>query len=328
MVSDDKEAHIMGKDLIDIHLKNDEVLYGRSWTIGNPKANIIIVTGMLEHSNRYDDFARFLNQHGYDVFCFDHYGQGENVKKPGEYGVWPKSGFSKSVKNLDLVVSRLRVSCRPTYILGHSMGSFIVQDYIQRYTEHVNKVVLCGTSGKKAGVNFAYLLSRVIATKKRRNRPSPFLSKLCLGNCVTSVKNRKTDCDWLSYNETNVEKYNVDPLCGGTASGGFYREFFKGLNRLYKRRFLKKIRDDISILIIGGAQDPVGEMSKGPKKLYNLYKTIGIKSVDLIIYPHMRHEILNETDHEIVYQDILKFFSEDTGVAEQMLAQEKEDAEK
>lgn len=313
---------------ISISLKNDEVLYGNAWTITNPKANFIIVTGMLEHSNRYNDFAEFLNKNGFDVYCIDHYGQGENVKEPEQYGVWPKSGFSKTVKNLDALVSHLRVSCHPTYIFGHSMGSFIVQDYIQRYTEHVNKVILCGTSGKKFGVGLGYFLSKFIATKKKRNRKSPFLNNLCLGSSVSSVKNRRTNCDWLSYNENNVDKYLADPLCGGVASSGFYREFFKGLNRLYKKKFLKKIRDDISILIIGGAEDPVGEMSKGPKKLFAMYDKLGIKNKQLIIYPHMRHEILNEVDHQIVYDDILKFLNEDTGVAEQMLAQEKGNGKK
>jgi alpha-beta hydrolase superfamily lysophospholipase len=311
-------------DLIQMTMKNGEVLKGRAWTIKEPKANVIIVTGMLEHSLRYDNFAQELNNHGYDVFCLDQYGQGTNVNDvKTEYGIWPESGFSKSVKNCDELVSKLRVSCRPTYIFAHSMGSFMIQDYIQRYTEHVNKVVLCGSCGKQSAVSFGYFLSKFVATKKRRNNKSPFLAKLVLGSANKRIKNPKSSNAWLSYNEENVAKYDTDQLCGGVASGGFYREFLKGLNRLYKTKFLKKIRSDISILIISGQDDPVGHYGKGVEKLYKMYKKLGIKDVSMKLYPNMRHEILNETNNKEVYKDIIDFLDKEHDVAEQMLSNKK-----
>lgn len=312
----------MARDKIKQTLKNSEELYGHAWTIEKPIGNVVILTGMEEHSLRYDDFATFLNKHGYNVYCIDHYGQGENVNTEEELGVWPVSGFSKSVKNADELVEKLRISVLPTYLFGHSMGSFIIQDFIQRYTEHVNKVILCGTNGpNKLMISIGYFLSRLIVHKNNRKEPSPFLRSLMLGPYTKAIKDHKTPTDWLSYNEDNVKRYNLDPKCGYLyhSKKSFYREFLKGLNRLHKKKFMKKIRQDMSILLVAGAEDPVGNNSKGVLKLARLYKKLGIKDVQTIIYPEMRHEILNELDNDKVYHDILAFLKEEHVKAETMI---------
>lgn len=312
----------MTREKVKMTLKNSEELFGYSWTVEKPIANIVILTGMEEHSLRYDHFATFLNGHGYNVYCVDHYGQGENADEPEKLGVWPTSGFSKTVKNTDELVEKLRVSVLPTYLFGHSMGSFIVQDYIQRYTEHVNKVIICGTNGpNRLMIGIGYFLARLLVNKNNRRKPSKFLRNLMLGPYTAAIKDHKTKTDWLSVNEDNVRRYNEDPKCGFLyeSKKSFYREFLKGLNRLHKPKFMRKIRPDMSILLIAGAEDPVGNKSKGVLKLAKLYKQLGIKDVQTIIYPNMRHEILNETDNAKVYQDILKFLQEEHAKAEAMI---------
>ena len=222
----------------------------------------------------------------------------------------------------DELVEKLRVSVLPTYLFGHSMGSFIVQDYIQRYTEHVNKVILCGTNGpNRLMIGVGYFLARLLVNKKNRKKPSKFLRNLMLGPYTSAIKNHKTKTDWLSVNEDNVRRYNEDPKCGFLyeSKKSFYREFLKGLNRLHKPKFMRKIRPDMSILLIAGAEDPVGNKTKGVLKLAKLYKHLGIKDVQTIIYPNMRHEVLNETDNAKVYQDILKFLQEEHPKAEAMI---------
>jgi len=317
-----KEETFMARDKVKMTLKNGEELYGYSWTVEKPIANVVVLTGMEEHSLRYDNFATFLNGHGYNVYCVDHYGQGENADEPEKLGVWPNSGFSKTVKSTDELVEKLRVSVLPTYLFGHSMGSFIVQDYIQRYTEHVNKVILSGTNGpNRLMIGVGYLLARLLVNKNNRKKPSKFLRNLMLGPYTAAIKNHKTKTDWLSVNEDNVRRYNEDPKCGYLyeSKKSFYREFLKGLNRLHKPKFMRKIRPDMSILLVAGAEDPVGNKSKGVLKLAKLYKHLGVKDVQTIIYPNMRHEILNENDNAKVYQDILNFLQEKHVKAEAMI---------
>lgn len=290
---------------------NGDYLKGHYWKADKPKANLVIVTGMEEHSYRYNDFASFMNDNGFNVVCVDHYGQGENVDNIADLGKVPTSFFSKSVRNIDGIVSKQKENGLPTYLFAHSMGSFMTQDYIQRFANHVDKVVICGTNGPNAKGLFklGWTLARIVTTKKNREKRAKLLERLSIGAYVKAVKHRKTNCDWLSYNEANVHKYIDDPKSGGGSTNGFYYEFLKGNARLFKKKFLKKISPDIHILLVAGAEDPVGANGKGPTKLAALYKKLGVKDVNLKIYPHMRHEILNEDKKLEVYNDILSFYN-------------------
>lgn len=300
----------MAKELIQFKNSFNDTLLGLAWENAKAKANIVIFTGMQETAERYDGFASFLNKYGFSVFCLDHYGQGLNIKENDAKGIWPKSGFSKSVKTFGEFIDKLKKSNVPTYIFAHSMGSFMAQDFIQRFPDKVNKAVICGSDYAKPGLmKFAYTLSKILVTKKKRDLPNKTLANLVTGAFAKAVKNAKTDFDWLSYNEENVQKYIKDPKCGFVATGGFYSEFLKGMKRISKKKFLKKINPSVKLLIIAGEEDPVGHMGKGPKKLFEQYSKLGIKDVKLKLYKNMRHEILNETNKDIVYKEVLEFFN-------------------
>ncbi len=314
----------MARELVQETFKDGTSRLGYAWTIKQPKGNVIIITGMVETALRYDGFAEFLNKHGYNVYCLDHYGQGLNAGEKEEgyplKGIVPKSFFSKTVKDADELVSKLRASLIPTYIFAHSMGSFMLQDYIQRYTQHVNKVIICGSNGPNATMAYVFgnLITKLIVHKKNRENEGKFFDKLIFGGYNKKIKNPRTHFDWLSVNEKNVDDYLADDLCGFTPTNGFYREFLKGDARLYKRKFLKKVRKDMSILIIAGDQDPVGAYGKGPQKLAKMYKGLKIQDVRCKIYPGLRHEILNEGIQQ-VYDDIVEFLDEPHEPAESLL---------
>ena len=298
---------------ISIEIKEGVNSYGLCWVNEEkPLANIIIMTGMEEHSRRYDEFAKYLNKEGFNVYCIDAFGQGENVLPDmSNRGIWPKSGFRKQVQVVDKLSQKLRISCVPVFIFSHSMGSFMAQDYIQRYTHHVSKVVLCGTSGKNPAVIPGYYLARLIVNKKNREKKAGLLNKLMFGGFNKGIKNPRTEYDWLSVNEANVDKYIADPLCGFGPNNGFCYEFIKGMARLHKHKFLVKIRKDLDVLLISGAEDPVSNYGKGILKLEKEYKKLGLTNVQSKIYPGLRHEILNEDSREEIYKDIVEFFKKD-----------------
>ena len=300
------------KEKITLKTVNNETMNGYSWTVDFPKANVVIVTGMEEYLLRYEDFANYLNKKGFNVYGIDHYGQGENVSEDKPAGIVPRSFFSKSVRNVDDLVKRVKKgNGLPTYIFAHSMGSFMAQDFVQRFTKDVDKVVICGTNGPNGAFAYkaGYPLARLVAKCKGETKQARFLASLAIGAYIKSVKNRKTDCDWLSYNEANNIKYLEDPLCGYGSSNGFYRELLKGNRRLYQKKFMAKIRKDLPIFLIAGDEDAVGAKGKGPTKLYELYKKYGLEKVELKLYKHTRHEILNELDHQIVYDDVVNFYN-------------------
>lgn len=285
-----------------------DTLYGNAWEIASPKALVLIVTGMCEHSGRYNDFATFLNNNGYSALCIDHYGQG--VGKNGPLGRAAYNYFDKFMKTIDEIILKYKKDHRnlPVYIFAHSMGSFVTQGYIENY-HNADKVVLCGSNHIGISGKLGYFLARIIVHKFNRDKDAKFLDNLAVGGFAKSVKDGKFKSAWISYNENNCRTYDEDPFSGYKVSNGFYLEFFKGLSKLNKSSNLNNISKDLPIYIIAGDSDPVGKNGKGPRKLDLMYKKHGLNS-RITIYPKMRHEILNENERKIVYQNVLDFFNE------------------
>lgn len=285
-------------------------LHGFCWQIDEAKANVIIVTGMEEYVRRYDVFAKFLNDHQFSVYGLDFFGQGEVALKQGEQGQVPEHAFEKYVEALDLLVNKLKqASNLPIYIFSHSMGSFITQRYIQRFGNNVDKVVLCGSNGPDGMLAIANIIAKLTIFRFNWRKKAKMFDKLVFGGYSKAIKTPRTSFDWLSINEKNVDDYIADPLCGYGSSKGFYYEFMRLLSGLYRKKQLNNIPKALPILIIAGEFDPVSKNAVGIKKLTDVYAKYGLSNVNSIIYPGLRHEIMNEIENAIVYQDVLTFLN-------------------
>lgn len=285
--------------------KDEQVLKGNSWIIENPIGMVVIAHGMAEHSLRYEPFALFLNSNGYNVYMVDHIGHGKN-QYLGQ-GVWPRHGFDDCVDNLNVLIDSLKEYCLPTYLMGHSMGSFISQAYMERYNPtHLKKVVLIGSSGPQAIYKLGSIVTKLHAIGKDGTKRSPFLNRITFSSYNKKIDNPKTEFDWVCANEKELEKYIKDDDCGFVPTINFFVSFTENLAKLHKKKNLLKINKERPILLVAGKEDPVGQYAKGVEKLNKIYKKLGIDS-DMIIYPNMRHEILNEVNNKDVYMDILNF---------------------
>ena len=296
---------------ISLTVNEGDVLKGFSWASNaKAKGNVVIFEGMEEHVSRYDAFAKFLNENGYNVYALDTYGQGENVAPDmSDAGIWPDDGFAKMVCAHHEMVEEARKNGLPTYIFSHSMGSFMGQDYIQRFSGDVEKVVLCGAGSKNPAVGPGLLVAKMVVNKKNKYQKAKLLNNLMFGNFNKIIKEPRTGYDWLSYNQENVDKYIADPLCGFGPTNGFCLEFIKGMAPLFKKKNFERVSKDQKLFIITGEEDPVSNYSKFTLDLEKRYKAIGLKDVSIKVYKGMRHEILNEDGRQEVYNDILEFFN-------------------
>ena len=292
--------------------RNGDELFGLCWLEKTFEANVVIMEGMEEHTSRYDAFAKYLNKEGFNVYAIDAFGQGENVKdNMSKVGIWPTNGFARQVKAVDTLVTELQKSTKkPVFIFSHSMGSFMCQDYIERYADHCDRVVLCGSGAKNPAVPAGYLLAKMIVNKKNRDEKAGLLNKLMFGNFNKKIVNPRTAFDWLSVNKENVDKYIADPLCGFGPRNGFCLEFVKGMNQIHKAKNLEKLNPNTNIFIISGSDDPVTGYGTSVKKLTEMYHKYGLNNVQSKIYQGLRHEILNEDRKEEVYKDIVLFFKQ------------------
>ena len=296
---------------ISLKVNEQDYLKGSFWECDTTAiGNVIIFEGMEEYVARYDEFAKFLNKNGYHVYGLDTYGQGDNVFPDlNNIGIWPEDGFSKMVCAHHEMVKKARENGLPTYIFSHSLGSYMGQDYIQRFPGDVEKVVLCGAGAKNSAVGMGLLLAKMTTSKKNRDKKAGLLASIMFGGFNKQIKEPKTPYDWLSYNEANVEAYRTSPLCGFGPRKGFCLEFLKGMAPLFKKKNVERVSKDQKLFIITGEEDPVSNYSKYTYELEKMYKGLGLKDVSIKIYKHMRHEILNEDNRLDVYNDILEFFN-------------------
>ena len=282
---------------------------GNCWKAEPATSNLVFMTGMQEHSERYDHLARYLNDFGISVYVLDAVGQGLNAPRPEDQQKWFKGAFDTNVSAAHQKVMELKEETKlPTFIMGHSMGSFMTQRYLELFPDSADKAVIWSSNGpRRMKMACAYMLASILTNKRNWDKPSKFISNASFGPYARTVKNRKTDVDWLSYDEENVKDYIADPYCGAENTHGFWKEFLRGMNELYKKKNLKKVSKNEKILIVAGEEDPVGEMGKGPRRLKEMYENLGVSNVTIFMFPHMRHEIHNETEKHLVYKVLSDF---------------------
>ncbi|MDR2537185.1 MAG: lysophospholipase [Treponema sp.] len=293
-------------------------LFVRSW-IPRPavplRAIVHIVHGMAEHSLRYERLALRLNTAGIAVWAADMRGHGKtadlSVNDAARGGLLghcaDKDAISRIAADIDALNRAIgkQYPHTPLFLLGHSWGSFLAQNYIEAYGNRLAGCILSGTRGPdglkiRAGVPLMTTLAAL------HGRKGSFLARaLADGPYSRPFKPIRTAFDWLSRDEKEVDAYIADPFCGKLCSSVFYRDLLVLLNKIHKPEALAAIKRELPIYIFGGSTDPAGDMGNSPTALVNAYRSIGIQDLEFVLYPDARHETLNETNREEVTENLL-----------------------
>jgi alpha-beta hydrolase superfamily lysophospholipase len=283
---------------------------------GSPRAVLHIIHGMAEHSLRYRRLARRLSGAGIEVWAADQRGHGRtadlSVNDPGRGGLGghcaDRDGGSRVTADIE-ALNRLIRGERPgipLFLLGHSWGSFIAQNYLENYGG-VDGCILSGSRGPGGGLRvslgapFMVLLTALGGSR----RVSRLARSMADGTYNRFFRPNRTLFDWLSRDEGEVDAYISDPFAGQLCSAGFYRDLAGLLNRIHRPLFMENIRRDLPVYIFSGSADPVGEMGKSPTALVEAYRSLGIRDLEFVLYPEARHEPLNETNRDEVTENLL-----------------------
>ncbi len=286
---------------------------------GRPRAVLQISHGVAEYILRYEPFAEYLTARGFAVAGHDHLGHGGSVA-PGGARLYfgPRGSWEWVVDDIYTRFGLLKKQFPgiPHFLLGHSMGSFLVRTYLIRCPGTVDGAVIMGTGQMPAALVAG---GRAAAALERRrvgeDRSSPMVDKLAFGGYNRRFAPNRTGFDWLSLNEENVDRYIADPLCGGNATVGLFRELLRGLRFIAKPENLKRMNANTPVLFISGAMDPVGDCGRGVRRAYRSFKKAGARDVSIRLYPELRHEILNEACREEVYRDLYLWLAEKAGLS-------------
>lgn len=280
---------------------------------GEPKGIVQIFHGMVEHIDRYDDFARFLNSKGYIVAGDDHRGHGRTAGEEFLGKVPFGHTYFDTIDDEKVITAYLKKTYGnlPIFIFAHSYGSFLGQGYIQQNSQNIDGCILSG-SANMSGIEPK--IGRTIANIQHKlygkDKSAEFIKNMTFGAYEKPFKKEKRQNAWLNRDIDACEKYNSDKFCNYTMSVGFYKNFFDGLCRIYEPERLAAIDKNLPIYIVSGDKDPVGKMGKLVSKLYDLYKGIGIKDVKIKLYEDARHEIVNEVNKDEVYADVVTWLDE------------------
>lgn len=276
------------------------------WTVEAPCGVVQLSHGMSEHILRYEGLAKALNDAGYIVFGDDHRSFGFTDEKT--QGYHDGDAWEGSLSDMNGLTLRYRKKYKglPLVLLGHSYGSFLMQAYIERFGNDIDGAILVGSCMmKNPSVDIGLLAAKIGCAVKGKQAKANFIKKLTFDSYDKKFKQG----DFINSIQQESDLYKEDPMCGAVCSYNFYRTFFTGLKKVYKKDALNAIPKDLPLLLVAGEDDPVGEMGSGMKKLKKMYDGLGIESVKLCLYPNNRHEILRDRSKDEAIGEVLTFLS-------------------
>ena len=290
----------------ELQTEDGKSLLARRWLPeGRPRAVVQIAHGLSEHSARYARLAAALNAAGYAVYAEDHRGHGPKAA-PADLGHFAdERGWGKVVGDL-WTMNRLIAKEQPgvpIIFLGHSLGSFLGQDFVSRHSDSLAGAAFSGSSGKPPAIA---TLGQVIARAERlrlgKRGKSGLLGQMWFGAYNKRFEPARTAFDWLSRDEKEVDLYVADPYCGFPFTNQLAIDVLDALPGLLQPERLARIRKDLPIYVFSGERDPVGANIKG---LIDDLKGAGFTRLTTRIYPDARHETLNETNRDEVTRDLI-----------------------
>jgi alpha-beta hydrolase superfamily lysophospholipase len=279
-----------------------------------PKAVLQIAHGIAEHSGRYGRLAAALTRAGYAVYANDHRGHGRTACNAEELGVFAKrDGWRKCLG--DLWGLNRHIACNhpglPIVLLGHSMGSFMTQQFICEHGEALAGAVLAGSSGKPSPLIAAVqAIARIERLRLGPQGKSTLVQALSFGTFNRPFQPARTRFDWLSRDQIEVDKYVADPFCGFQPSVQLSLDVLEALSEICRPRKQARIPKQLPIYIIAGTCDPVGSNTRTLDQLLAAYRLAGLQQVTHRYYPGARHELFNEINREEVTSDLLAWLAE------------------
>lgn len=275
---------------------------------GEVRCVVQIVHGMAEYVERYEEFAQFLTDRHCAVTGEDHLGHGKSVGPDGTYGYFcAQDAATVVVRDVHRLKKMTQAAYpdAPYFILGHSMGSFILRNYLCRYGSGITGAVIMGT-GMQPGalVTASKVLAAVIGVFAGPKKVSRFLDRAAFGQFNKKIFNPRTQNDWLTREKDRVDAYIADPLCGFVFTVNGFRTLAELIARIQKPENLEKIPKTLPVFMVSGSDDPVGEYGEGVRRAMRSMEEAGVKDIKLKLYEGDRHELLNETDREQVMKDI------------------------
>ena len=283
-----------------------ESLLLRRWLPeGRVRAVVQIAHGLAEHSGRYARLAAALNAAGYAVYANDHRGHGPNAAAADLGHFADVGGWAMVVGDL-WTLNRLIAKEQPgtpVVFLGHSLGSFLGRSFIAEHSDALAGAALSGSSGKPPAIaTLGRLIARAERLRLGKRGKSQLIFQMWFGDFNKPFKPARTEFDWLTRDDRQVDAYLADPFCGFPFTTQLAIDVLDALPYATNPESLAAIRKDMPVYVFSGERDPVGANIQG---LIADLKAACFTRLTTRTYANARHETLNETNRDEVTRDLI-----------------------
>ncbi len=297
--------------------RNGDTIFYYKWVhnINMPFKGVVQIShGVGEHAGRYHPIASLLQKQGYEVYANDHRVHGRSAKSKALLGFYDgKNYFDDAVQDmreLTLLIKKEHPE-KKIILFGHSMGALLSRKYVIKYGDDLQALILSGTGGFLKGLgNIGLFSAKVIRTFRGRTKSNNLLKSVFFSEFNKKFKPNRTNVDWISSDERQVDLFEADPYRIEDFSLSIFLDILKGSKEINKQTTFNATPKKLPIFIFSGDKDPVGEMGKGIKRVVKQYEKAGINDLTFKLYKGGRHEMLNEVNKEEVEQDVLNWLNE------------------
>ena len=280
---------------------------------GAPQGIVHIAHGLGEHSERYLRVAGQLAAEGYVVFADDHRGHGKTATTPTELGAFGPGGIHRVVDDLVELMrfEKIEHPNLPFVLFGHSMGSYLAQEFMLRHANEIAAVVLSASAGKPSALaSFGRYVARFERLRLGATGKSSILRGLSFDAFNKPfASSGPTKFEWLSRDRAEVDTYVADPLCGFEAGTSLWIELLDLLGEISSPDRQAKLPKALPVRIISGGEDPANERAKGARQLAAALQKAGLTKVELTVYEGARHELLNETNRDEITRELVSWLN-------------------
>ena len=286
------------------------VIFAYGWVPEAPIAVVQIAHGAVEHALRYDAFATFLANSGFAVYANDHRGHGKTAGSPEKVAYLPdkNGGFMQAVDDMHILTGQIKDAHPglPVFLLGHSMGSLMARVYAARFGRELTGLLLTGTGRvNPALIALVRGITKAITAFCGRRHKSPLSHALVFGTLNRPFRGA-TGSEFICTDEAVVQAYAADAYCGNTATSAFIDDLLFGTRAAFKKETFENYPKDLPLFIGAGEFDSMGGAGlKEVKKDVDDFRQAAVADLEFHVYEGMRHEILNETQKQRVFDDIL-----------------------
>ena len=277
---------------------------------GEVKCVLQVVHGMTEHMGRYEKLAQYLTEEGIAVVGFDLRGHGINGENM-DCASFGEDGWEATLEDIHQLHRSLKEKYADAkhYLLGFSLGSFLVREYFSTYETHD----FAGTIIMGTGQQPALVLSAIMAIvkgeikKAGHDNTTDLVRNLSFGTYNKKFSPNRTKADWLCSDEIELDKYIADSLSKEDISAGLFWQLLASMKRTADKNTYQRWNKNMPVLLLSGEDDPVGDAGKGVRLVEKSMKNAGLTNVRMKLYSGARHDILHEEKSGVareVYQEI------------------------